>query len=658
MPVQSLARIGLSDAGPLFLLGLRRIRDLAVSLWIVLAGLATVAGGRGLATRRRLFEHELRLRRWLFLLLVVATTATGVAWFWTVLRIDGTTPLEIALISVFGIVFAWIATSFWLTAFGIFAHWRAVPLHFLRHAPRRTGRVEFHGAARTVIAMPIYNEDVDRVFARLEAIATSLRTAGGAGDFEFFVLSDSTDPAIRQAEQAAARRLRHALAGSFPLHYRRRSENKGRKSGNIAEFCENWGRRYEHMVVLDADSLMTGETLLRLVDLMDANPKVGLIQVPPQIIGRDSLFARVQQFASSVYGPIFATGLAYLQGSDGNYWGHNAIIRVKAFMDQCGLPLLSGKAPLGGEIMSHDFVEAALLRRAGWEVWMAPDLGGSFEETPTTSIDYLARERRWCQGNMQHLKIIAARGLTLPSRMHFAIGIMSYLSSPLWLLLLGLSAVEAYQIAQIPEVSYVGGRPVLTWPISHAAAVTGLLSAMIVLLLGPKLFAFALMLRNRRLTAAHGGAVALARSIFWETVFSALFAPVAMLAHSWFVINILFGRSAGWASQERDDHLLPFRFVARVFAPHTIIGLVAALAVALFIPGSFWWLSPILVGLILAIPVSWLSSSPDAGRWARSQGLFLNPTETTEMAIVPQMASDRARTPAAPPAPTANRQAA
>ena len=308
---------------------------------------------------------------------------------------------------------------------------------------------------------------------------------------------------------------------------------------------------------------------------MDANPRAALIQAPPQLVGRNSLFARIQQFSSSVYGPIHTAGLAFLQGADGNYWGHNAIIRVHAFMQHCGLPRLPGKPPFGGEIMSHDFIEAALLRRAGWEVWMAPDIGGSFEEPPPTLLDYLIRDRRWCQGNLQHLRIVFAQGLTLPSRLHLAMGIMSYVSSPLWLLLLVVSVVDMMSAKPSAPPAISGCIPRCRCSVSHAAELVMLVLATLVLLYGPKLLAVIAVLESPEATRAHGGAGAVLWSALWELLFATLMAPIVMLQHSWFVFSILMGMATGWNAQTRTDRALPLGLVARKFAVHTMIGLAA-----------------------------------------------------------------------------------
>ena len=552
-------------------------------------------------------------RRWLYFFLVLASTVAAVTQMAGVLQFDGFTPREVVILALFAILFAWIVSSFWLALFGVWARLNKVDLLPLKPAAGPT-------AARTAILMPVYNEDVARVFSGVRAIWES------AGlDFDFFILSDSTNPANWVAEELEWQKLKSALGEEARIFYRHRPKNTGRKAGNIQDFCENCGQLYDYMVILDADSLMTGKTLSQLVGLMDANPRVALIQAPPQLVGRNSLFARIQQFASSVYGPIHTAGLAFLQGPDGNYWGHNAIIRVHAFMQHCGLPRLPGTPPFGGEIMSHDFVEAALLRRAGWEVWIAPDIGGSFEEPPPTLLDYLIRDRRWCQGNLQHLRIAFAQGLALPSRLHLAMGIMSYVSSPLWLLLLVVSVGDMISV-KAPAAGE--SEPLLPLFVSHAAELVVLVVATLVALYGPKLLAVIAVLESPDATRAHGGAGAVLWSAFLESLFATLMAPIVMLQHSWFVFSILMGMATGWNAQTRADRALPLGMVARKFAPHTVIGLAATFLLQRYAPDSFDWFLPLLAGLWLAIPLVAFSSSPLLGRFSRDERLFLVPSET------------------------------
>jgi membrane glycosyltransferase len=562
-------------------------------------------------------------QRWLLLGLVFATTAAATFKLFAIFRIDGLSALEWLVLGVFAVLFSWIAASFWVACVGAYELWKGSGGKPLANSVSQAGVVH----SRTALAVPIYNEDCTAVFAAIETMKESLREVGALHHFDFFVLSDTQDPDCRADEESAWRSLRRANPDAR-IYYRNRSRNVGRKSGNIADFCVNWGALYEYMVVLDADSLMSGRTLTQLVALMDNNPRAGLIQVAPFLIGGDSLFARMQQFASWVYGPIYVNGLARLQGADGNYWGHNAIIRVQAFMQHCGLPRFPGRPPFGGEILSHDFVEAALMRRAGWDVWMVPSLEGSYEGTPPNLIDHLKRDQRWCQGNLQHIRLLFARGFRLQNRLHLAFGALSYLSSPLWLLLIVLFSVDAVQTQNTPQVTFIGRYPILSWPVSHVEAFLSLIAATAMLLYGPKLLSIALLLRDGEAVRLYGGARSLVVSAVTEILMSTLLSPVLMLSHSWLVANTFAGRAIEWGKQQRGGGRLPFALCASTFVPHTVIAIIGGALALYWIPSSVWWFFPLLAGLAVSAVTCWVTSDPNWGAAARHHGIFLVPSET------------------------------
>ena len=409
-----------------------------------------------LTSRDALRAPCLAARRWLFFGLVSTTTVVGTAMMLDIVRAAGVTVLEIGILALFVPTFGWISLAFWsaLTGFA---------LQLLRRDPislARAGTRVLPNAAivtRTALVMPAHNEDPERLMAGLAAIIYSLEATGQAGHFDVHLLSDTTDPDLARTEEALWRELRERAPRADALHYRRRSSTVDRKAGNIADFCETWGSEYDFMVVLDADSVMSGPTLIELVREMQANPRAGLIQTVPIPARQDTLFGRFVQFAGTLYGPMLASGQAFWQAESANYWGHNAILRMRPFIEHCRLPVLPGKPPLGGRILSHDFVEAALLRRAGWLVYLLPSIGGSYEEVPPNVLDYAKRDRRWAQGSLQHLRLLLEPGWRPLSRLHFALGAMGYLASVLWLLI--LSASTAYVL--IPALS---ADPLVTEP--------------------------------------------------------------------------------------------------------------------------------------------------------------------------------------------------
>ena len=381
---------------------------------------------------------------------------------------------------------------------------------------------------------------------------------------------------------------------------------------------------------------------------MEEDPDAGIIQTLPLIINRNTLFARAQQFAAKVYGPVVAAGLSVWSGRDGNYWGHNAIIRTRAFAAHCGLPDLPGRPPLGGHVLSHDFVEAALMRRAGYTVYMLHDLPGSYEESPPSLIDVATRDRRWCQGNLQHGRIIGARGLKLATRQHFATGIMSYLASPFWLFQLIVGIALVLQTTYIrPEYFSREFTLFPQWPRFDPERALALFGITMAVLLAPKFFGLVLMLLNAEGRRRAGGAVRLVASTVIEILLSALMAPILMVIQSGSVFQILLGRDTGWEPQRRDDGSIPLRDIIRRHRWHTVLGLLAGVSAFMIATSLFLWMSPTIIGLILAIPLSWLSGRLGAGLALKRLGLLMIPEETRTPAVVAARQRAPRREPAA-----------
>lgn len=546
-----------------------------------------------------------------------------------VLDTMGMTTLEWALLVVFAINIAWIAFAFVSASAGF-----AVMLRDRRR--RRLGsRNSFRPSARvgiepscTAIVFPVYNEHVGNVFATVESVARGLdRLSPGPDRFECFILSDSTDPEIALSEEAAFLNLQRRRR-QVPVFYRRRTINKARKAGNIHDFVSRWGGRYDHMIVFDADSYMSVETLYELVARMKAEPQLGLIQTVPTLIGAKTLFARVQQFAAALYGPLLGSGVAWWSRSNGNYWGHNAIIRVRAFAAAAGLPVLPGRLPLGGHILSHDFVEAALLCRAGWQVRVDADLAGSYEECPPTLIDLSVRDRRWCQGNLQHAGVLARmRGLTFTSRLHLGIGIQSYLASPMWLALILIGLCLSLQNRFLRPEYFVDGVNLFpSWPVIDPGKALAVFGATMAILFLPKLYGLLAGLLSQRWRNTVG-ARRLLGGVGLEVLLSALLAPVMMAAQTAAVVSVLLGRDAGWAPQKRDADGYAGIDIVRRHLPATLSGvllLAAALAIA---PTFALWLLPAVVGLVLSIPISMLSGSLAIGHGLLQRGWLGTPEE-------------------------------
>lgn len=507
-------------------------------------------------------------------------------------------------------------------------------------------------SAATAIVVPIYNEDVEAVFERVRVMWESLARTGQEQRFDFFILSDSTNPAIWAHEETKWFEMTRELGALGKLHYRRRTLNRDKKSGNIRDFLNAWGRHFRYMIVLDADSLMQGRTLVSLVKLMEANPTVGLIQTVPGLLNSESLFGRIQQFSSRLFGPIFVAGLNYWVQDGGNYWGHNAIIRVDPFMHNCDLPTLPGKKPFGGHILSHDFVEAALLRREDWQVWLAYDLEGSWEEGPPSLADFAQRDRRWCQGNLQHSLLLFAKGFRGISRLHLIMGILGYVASPLWLaFMLVFAWIKFYKgatgLSDIPGASATPLLRGLTMA-EHGFLVFSLSMTLIFL---PKFIALLDLALTPGRLRLFGGGFRVIVSVLLETLVSALQAPILMLFHTHFVLTNLLGREVGWGPQHRTADGTAWIDACKTHGWQTFAGLGFAAFGWICLRDSFWWLVPVLVGLVLAIPLSVFSSRLSWGAASRRLGLFLSPEETEPPAEVVRLRERLATTATSPSRP-------
>ena len=598
--------------------------------------LAMMQASRALAWRRTLFVLPIGA-----LALAIAVLALAVAG-------PPRTALDGLLLALFTVIMGWQSFIAWQYGLGFLA-WllgrRALSRLELRAKavePVATGR------SRTAVLLPIYHEDPEKVFASLRVMARSLARTGSVGDVDFYVLSDTRDAGTAAAEECAYEaflRWRDASDLLPQVRCRRRLDNRGRKVGNIADFCERWGDAYDFMIVLDADSLMTGAAMRRLIRLMEESPGVGLIQTVSYATNRETLFARVQQFAVRLYAPLAIRGLDIWQGHDGSYWGHNAILRVKAFTTHCELPVLSGRPPFGGEILCHDTVEAALMRRAGWEVRLLPDLDGTWEEMPTNLVDLLGRERRWCQGNLQHLRVLTLPGLRSASRAHLALGIAGYVAAPLWAAFLAVGTLRAALAG--PEE----GLGLLAYGLGEPSPLAAALFGLVVGILGvPKLLSLAQVLADGEARRAFGGARSILASALLEQLFWILLWPVLTVFNAVSVITTAVGRVVHWDAQARDDRAVPWAEALHRHLPHVLCGVLLALATVAH-PWLAVWMLPVAAALIVSPALTAVSSRVDLGRASRRWGLFLTVDDTAPAEELKELRTPQPSLPAAQPAP-------
>lgn len=555
-------------------------------------------------------------RRLVFLTALLACTVSATLLFAQLSPVGDSPWLYTLQIVFFAILSLWVTSGFITAAMGFYVFLRGD-----KHA-LSAKEVTHHTLAndvKTAVIMPICNEDVNSVFAGLRATCESIAQRGYQQNFDVFILSDSYDPAIIQQERAAWEALRITLAAQpgqshVEVYYRLRKRRSHKKAGNVADFCRRWGHNYSYMVVLDADSVMQGDCLVTLVKLMEAHPQAGIIQTATKAIGHITLHARAQQFAARVTGQLFTLGMQFWQLGESHYWGHNAILRLAPFMQHCGLAPIQGKGGMSGSILSHDFVEAALMRRAGYEVWLVPDLTGSYEQTPPDLLSELQRDRRWCQGNLQNARLIAEPGIHGVHRAMFATGAMAYLSAPLWLAFITLgtalwlinSANGLHDNLLLERVELWG------WTLG-------------MLFLPRILGVVAILIKGQQ--RLYAGTFNLIKSAFLETTLALLQAPLRMLAHSLFVVAALTGLKLEWKSPPRQATGLLWGTTLRSLAPISIGMAGLAGMLALKDAEILIWLLPIGLPLLLAVPMSVLSSQIAIGSTLRHSNWLLIPEE-------------------------------
>ncbi|PTW61444.1 membrane glycosyltransferase [Breoghania corrubedonensis] len=559
------------------------------------------------------------LRRSGAIILTLGLTVAAAAMFGSIAVADGFDWVDVVRITLVAFCALWLSWGACTAVLGLI------------FGAEKVSSFDGTPSGRTAIVIPVYNEAADAVFARLDAMYRALNDLGVMDTFDFHVLSDSTRPEAQADEKRLHRRAVAALGAGGRLFYRHRSPNTGRKAGNISEFIRTNGGAYDYMLVLDADSLMKAETIVEMVRRMEAAPDLGLLQTVPLIIGRKTLFGRMIQFSASFYSPLFSRGVAALQGRQGPFWGHNALIRMRAFAETCGLPSLAGKPPFGGDILSHDTVEAAMLARGGWRVRLDPDLGGSYEEAPANLIEYAKRDRRWCQGNLQHARLLGAPKLKFWSRLNIIQGIFGYIASPIWLMFL-VASVAAPLFAP-PPVYFMSDSLFPRFPHPETEKGLALLFGVVALLILPK----ALLLARAVMTGddgPYGGSGRASLSALLELLLASLLAPIHMMFQSRSVYQVLTGADFGWPSSEREDGSLDFVTAWKASWWMVLFGIGTMLFAHYFAPALVVWLWPVAVPLVLAPVIIWWTASPKSGLRARNRGVFLTPQEWCDVPVI------------------------
>lgn len=542
---------------------------------------------------------DLRDRRRLVLGLNIGT------WFilnwaaWSILGAGGWTPVDVVLAIAFAIATPWTVLGFWNAVIGLWLL-HGVEDGFEQVAPfAAAGDTDVPITIRTAIFMTLRNEDPARAIARLRIVKQSVDATGFGDRFDYFILSDTNQPEVAAKEEALAAAFA-TEAGADRVVYRRRTDNQGFKAGNVRDFCERWGMRYELMLPLDADSLMAGKTIVRHVRMMQAYPKIGILQSLVVGMPSSSAFARIFQFGMRQGMRSYTMGQAWWVGECGPFWGHNALVRIKPFVDHCALPVLPGKPPLGGHILSHDQVEATFMRRAGYEVRVLPEEEGSWEENPPTILEFSRRDVRWCQGNMQYLNLFDVKGLEPMSRFQLLWAVLMFVGVPAWTLMIALSPFLALH-----------GPSRVTFPAGFAIFIYILFFIMYLM---PKFAGIADILLTPGGTTRYGGGLRFAAAVVIELFYSFLLGALTSFRITVFMIGLALGRSVVWGGQQRDAMALSWREAFDAFWPQMAFGVLVVGLLWLGSPRAAWWSLPLTLGFLVAIPFAVLTASPLLGR--------------------------------------------
>lgn len=545
----------------------------------------------------------------MFAFLVALTSFSLLALMAAALFIPkGVDFLGIAMLAMFALTLPWSSIGFWNALVGFFIMAFSKDPEAVVAPFSRSYCSEDANPSSIALCVCIRNEDTERLSRNLFWMLEGLISTSETNSFHVYILSDSSSTALIEQERALAEELNARFSSVIKVTHRLRDNRNGFKAGNIRDFLERWGFNHEFFIVLDADSVMSSEAISRLVRIMKANPNIGILQTLVTGLPSVSAFARIFQFGMRLGMRSWTLGSAWWQGDCGPYWGHNAIVRTHPFQKYCSLPVIPGKPPLGGYVLSHDQLEAVLMRRAGYEVRVLPDEYGSWEENPPDLIEFIRRDLRWCQGNMQYVSFLRMPGILTVSRVQLWLAIAMYLTSPGWVgfTLLGL---------------------IRNGPVNATLGLT-LLAVSLTMSFTPKLVTLLNVLCKKSLRIAFGGTPRIMGGVLAETLLTMLIAPIVSLSVTIFILCLPFGRQMGWDAQQRDNKGVPFKLAFRRFWPHLATGTALFFTLYYLVPNAMVISAPIYLGLIAGILIAVITGSPRVGAWARDVGICRLPEES------------------------------
>jgi membrane glycosyltransferase len=579
-------------------------------------------------------------RRMLFVVLFAATMAGSLALAALALTPGGFGIIDITLLVLFAVTLPWMVAGFWNAVIGfMIMRFAADPITAVMPVAGRI-RGDEPVTASTAILLCIRNELPERMIRNIEPMLAGLDAAGCGERFHLYVLSDTSDARIASSEEVSFAALTARWRGRVAITYRRRAVNTAYKAGNIREFCERWGSQHDFAVTLDADSFMTADAVLRLVRIMQADPRLGILQGLIVGLPSTSAFARVFQFGMRLGMRSYTIGSAWWQGDCGPYWGHNAVLRLEPFIAHCNLPVLSSDGAEDRHVLSHDQIEAVLMRAAGYDVRVLPQEDLGWEENPPTLLEFIRRDLRWCQGNMQYWRFLSLRGLKPVSRYQLVLAILMFIGSPAWigLLVLGTLAVACSET----PASFI-----------RADAGMALFVCVLVMWFSPKIASAIDILLNPRLRRAFGGTGLFTVNCAIETLYSIALCPILWFGHTIFLTGLLFGREIGWIGQTRDDHAVPLSLALHNLWPHTLLGCVALGLLAVTQPAAIPYALFLAGGPALAVPFAVMTAWPWLGAFAARIGIGRLPEETARPAALLVLALPAIEQAAPSPRPSA-----
>jgi membrane glycosyltransferase len=557
-------------------------------------------------------QPHMAARRFFFFALVVITIILLAQQFIYILSADGFGFLDFIMTCLFMICLPWTVIGFWNGIIGFCVmQMSSDPVKAV--TPFSADTLNKQIVTSTAILFCVRNEDVEAVFNNITEMATSLAATDYASQFHIYILSDTTDALIVEAEEGAVTRLTSQFADKLKIIYRLRDNNAGFKAGNIRDYCDRWGAHHDFFITLDADSIMSSQAILNLVQIAQNNPRLGIVQHLTVGLPSNSAFTRIFQFGMRLGMRSYTVGSAWWQGDCGPYWGHNAIIRAAPFIEHCKLPQLAGTDALSGDILSHDQIEAVMMRRAGYECRVLPVEKGSYEENPPSLLEFIRRNLRWCQGNMQYIKLLGMKGVQPTSRYQLFFAIWMFIGSP--------AAITLCVIAAL-RLSFAGNEGIF-----EVNAAKNLVFVYLAMSFVPKLATLANVLLKPEICSSFGGKTRIIMSAIVETIFSFLLVPIMVVSETIFLSRLALGKAIGWGAHRREEHQLSFEEASQKLLPHTIIGLIAAIVFGNIGASAFWWTLPLTLGLILSIPFAIITTMPQFGLAIKRIGLCSSPEE-------------------------------